>query len=210
MIICVTDRLHCQGNFLEKIEQIAEALPYSIILREKDLQLNEYEKLAIEVSRICHSYNVPLVINSHISIAKKIKASNIQLPMEIFLEQREELSNFKNIGVSVHSVEEAKLVEGMGADYIIAGHIFPTDCKKGVPPRGLDFLKIICSAVDIPVFAIGGINGDNIIDVLNCGATGICLMSQLMKCDNPEEAIGSHRKLFECCKCIRNSELDVH
>jgi thiamine-phosphate pyrophosphorylase len=196
LIICVTDRLHCQGNFFERIEQIAKALPYSIILREKDLQLKEYEKLASGASKICDRYNVPLVINSHINVAKKLKVSNIHLPMEIFLKHRDELSTFKKIGVSVHSVEEAKLAESMGADYIIAGHIFRTDCKKGVLPRGLGFLQIVCSEVSIPVYAIGGIKHNNINDVLKCGAEGICLMSQLMKCDNPGENIASYRTLF--------------
>lgn len=196
MIICVTDRLHCQGNFLERIEQIAKTLPYSIILREKDLQPNEYEQLALEVSRICDRYNVPFVLNSNINAANKIKVSNIHLPMEIYLKHRDELSNFKKIGVSVHSVEEAKLAESMGANHIIAGHIFSTDCKKGVPPRGLGFLRTVCTSVSIPVFAIGGINHNNINDVLMSGAEGICLMSQLMKCDNPEEVINSCRTLF--------------
>ncbi len=196
MIICVTERLHCQGNFLERIEQIAKALPYSIILREKDLQINEYCKLAEEVSKICDRYKVPLVINSHINVAIEIKALNIHLPMEIFLKHRDELSIFKKIGVSVHSVEEAKFAECMGAHYIIAGHIFSTDCKKGIPPSGTDFLKKVCSSVSIPVFAIGGINHNNINAVLNCGVEGICLMSQLMKCDNPEKAIDLYRKLF--------------
>ncbi len=196
MIICVTDRLRCQGDFLERIEQIAKALPFSIILREKDLQLKEYEKQAVEASKICDKYNIPLVINSHISVARKIKASNIHLPMEIFLKHRDELNVFEKIGVSVHSVEEAKMAEDMGAHYIIAGHIFPTNCKKGVPPRGLDFLKIICSEVSIPVFAIGGITYSNINAVLKCRVTGICLMSQLMKCEKPAEVINRYHTFF--------------
>jgi thiamine-phosphate pyrophosphorylase len=195
LIICVTDRLHCQGNFLKRIEQIAKALPHSIILREKDLQPNAYEQLVLEVLKICDRYNVPFVLNSHINAANKIKVSNIHLPMEIYLKRRDELSSFKKIGVSVHSVDEAKLVESMGADYIIAGQIFSTDCKKGIPPRGLDFLQKVCFSVSIPVFAIGGINHNNINDVLKCGAEGICLMSQLMKCDDPEEVITSYRTL---------------
>ena len=68
----------------------------------------------------------------------------------------------------------------LGASYVTGGHIFATDCKKGVPPRGLDFLKAVCSSVNIPVYAIGGINGDNINSVLNAGASGACIMSGLM------------------------------
>ena len=65
---------------------------------------------------------------------------------------------FKVIGTSVHSVEDAIKAEQLGATYMTAGHIFATDCKKGLPPRGLDFLKNVCDAVEIPVYAIGGIN----------------------------------------------------
>ncbi|MHB8127182.1 MAG: thiamine phosphate synthase [Desulfitobacteriaceae bacterium] len=193
MIISVTNRLLCQGDFLERIEQIAKLLPYSIILREKDLLTENYELLAAECLKICSRYNVPLIVNSYIDVAQKLKIPNIHLPMEIFLKQWDELSDFQRIGVSVHSVEEAKCAENMGAGYLITGHIFQTDCKKGVPPRGLDFLKQVADAVSIPVFAIGGITQFNVKEVLEAGADGICVMSQLMTCENPEDVLMSFR-----------------
>ena len=91
---------------------------------------------------------------------------------------------FKVIGTSVHSVEDAIKAEQLGATYMTAGHIFATDCKKGLPPRGLDFLKNVCDTVQIPVYAIGGINiasseGDDstlnvprLKDVMECGNAG--------------------------------------
>jgi thiamine-phosphate diphosphorylase len=196
MIISVTNRLLCKDNFLERIEQIAKALPHSIILREKDLLPEKYEQLASECLKICSLYNVRLVINSHIDVAQKLKITNINLPMKIFLKHSDKLSAFECIGVSVHSVEEAKYAECKGASFLIAGHIFQTDCKKGVPPRGLDFLKHVCEAVNIPVFAIGGITQLNTIDVLNAGAAGICIMSQLMTCKNPEEILRTYYNSF--------------
>ena len=65
-----------------------------------------------------------------------------------------------------------------------AGHIFATDCKAGLPPRGTDFLKEVCSAVQIPVYAIGGIRPEEkqIEKVLSCGAAGACIMSGMMEC----------------------------
>ena len=69
----------------------------------------------------------------------------------------------------------------LGASYITAGHIFATDCKKGLPPRGLGFLKDICRRVDIPVYAIGGITEENMVSALEAGAEGVCIMSGLMK-----------------------------
>jgi Thiamine monophosphate synthase len=189
MIIAVTNRLLCHDDFLERLEQIAQCRPYSIILREKDLAPAEYEQLAAECLKICDRYNVPLVINSYIDVARKLKVPHIHLPLETFLEHRDELGDFRQTGVSVHSAEEAKSCEDLGADYLIAGHIFPTDCKKEVPPRGLDFLQQVCTAVSIPVFAIGGITQFNVRDVLKAGAAGICIMSQLMTCENPEDVM---------------------
>ena len=77
-------------------------------------------------------------------------------------------------------MEEALEAQALGCTYITAGHVFETDCKKGLPGRGLEFLRNVCSAVDIPVYGIGGIDADNIALVRNAGATGACLMSSLM------------------------------
>ena len=86
--------------------------------------------------------------------------------------------DFLAVGCSVHSVEEAKEAQKLGATYLTAGHIYTTDCKKGLPPRGLDFLREICNAVTIPVYAIGGIHAGTrqIQEVMDCGASGACIM----------------------------------
>ena len=70
--------------------------------------------------------------------------------------------------------------QSLGCTYITAGHVFETDCKKGLPGRGLDFLRNVCAAVDIPVYGIGGIDADNIVLIRDAGASGACLMSSLM------------------------------
>jgi len=100
---------------------------------------------------------------------------------------KKEIKEFEEIGASVHSVNEAKEAEKLGATYLIAGHIFLTDCKKGVPPKGLSFLKEVCDSVKIPVFAIGGITKEQLENVLNTGAKGVCVMSEAMTCLNPIE-----------------------
>ena len=90
---------------------------------------------------------------------------------------------FAKLGTSVHSVEEAIEAEKLGATYITAGHIYATDCKKGLPPRGLLFLREVCEAVDISVYGIGGIkfHMDQWIELGKCGAIGGCIMSGMMK-----------------------------
>lgn len=94
---------------------------------------------------------------------------------------------FRQIGASCHSVEDAVEAQELGCTYITAGHIFATDCKKGVPPRGLEFLRSVCESVDIPVYAIGGVNEKNIDSVRSVGAHGACIMSGLMCCEDVSE-----------------------
>ena len=76
--------------------------------------------------------------------------------------------------------------QALGCTYITAGHVFETDCKKGLPGRGLQFLRKVCEVVEIPVYGIGGINEDNIAMVRETGAKGACLMSSLMISEDVE------------------------
>ena len=89
----------------------------------------------------------------------------------------------KKIGCSIHSVEEAVEAQKLGASYITAGHIYATDCKKGLPPRGLEFLENVCKAVKIPVYAIGGIHPGTgqLNEIMEHGSAGGCIMSDMMK-----------------------------
>lgn len=185
-IICVTNRALCAGDFSQRIRQIASARPAGIILREKDLTEEAYEALAGEILRICQEYQVPCMLHSFVKAAQRLEAEAIHLPMPVLREMTgEQKQCFQVIGASCHSVEEAKEAERLGCTYLTAGHIFNTDCKKGLPGRGLDFLQNICSSVSVPVYAIGGIDSSNIEAVRLAEAKGACIMSGLMKCKDP-------------------------
>lgn len=186
-ILCVTNRKLCREDFIKRIDAIAKARPSGIILREKDLSEAEYKVLAKEVMSVCEKYHIPCILHSFIHTAIELSNPAIHLPLPLLRSMTpEEKAKFCCIGASCHSVEEAKEAEALGCTYIIAGHIFATDCKKGVPPRGTEFLEKVCKAVTIPVYAIGGINEQNIADVRKAGAAGACVMSGLMQCDVPE------------------------
>ena len=181
----------------------------------------EYLSLARDVIALCKKYDVQCMLHSFINVAMELEHPYIHLPLPILeayvkkglsdnisTDMSKSTDNyqqfFKVIGTSVHSVEDAIKAEQLGATYMTAGHIFATDCKKGLPPRGLDFLKNVCDAVEIPVYAIGGINiassGDStasdapstydampdisvprLADVMECGAAGGCIMSGMMR-----------------------------
>lgn len=189
-IICVTDRKSCKEDFLTRIEKIVSAKPDRIIFRDKDCNDKEYVKFALKVLEISDKYGVPCSMYFHPEIF-----SDIHWTMPMLQHIRLSDMNYRHfVGASVHSVDEAKEAESKGVNYITAGHIFETDCKKGLAPRGLEFLKQVCNAVKIPVYAIGGINADNIKSVINAGADGACIMSGFMTCENPAEYIKRLRK----------------
>ena len=104
-----------------------------------------------------------------------------------------ERASFKVLGASCHSVEDAKEAEKLGCTYITAGHIFDTDCKKGLPGRGLAFLKEVCESVSIPVYAIGGISADKVALIRESGAKGVCVMSGAMTCEDVQKYLGEFR-----------------
>ena len=184
MVICVTHRLLCPDDFLERLDRIAAQHPYAIVLREKDLSESEYEALARDCLRICQKHDVPLNLNSQIAVARRIGCDGIHLPFHLLLQHKNELEDFSRVGVSLHSPEEAAQLADTPATYVQAGHVFPTDCKAGVSPRGLSFLRAVCQATDLPVFGIGGITAERYPAVLQTGAAGACIMSGLMTCND--------------------------
>lgn len=187
-IICITNRNLCRGDFFQRIEKIAKEKPEAIVLREKDLSEKEYAALAESVMKICAKYGVTCILHSFIETASDMDCDIIHVSLQQLrrMDEREK-KRFKKIGTSCHSVEEAHEARRLGCGYIIAGHIFDTDCKKGVPPRGVEFLSKICREVELPVYAIGGIDTENIEFIKNAGAEGACIMSGFMKCPDVHE-----------------------
>ena len=180
-ILCVTNRKLCREDFLTRIERIAACHPAGIILREKDLNPEDYKELAAEVMEICEQHGVKCILHSFPDVAISLQADAIHLPLHLLRAMpQEQKAHFRVLGASCHSVEDALEAQALGCTYITAGHVFETDCKKGLPGRGLDFLQNVCAAVEIPVYGIGGIASDNITLVRNAGASGACLMSSLM------------------------------
>lgn len=156
-----------------------------IILREKDLSIEELLIAAEKIKCITEENNISLIINGNMEVAQKINAEGFHIGFKKFMEEKYDYSGL--IGVSVHSLEEAILAEKNGADYILASHIFQTNCKKGLEPKGIKFIENIKSKVNIPVIALGGINEKNAKEVIVSGADGIAVMSYIMAAQNPYE-----------------------
>lgn len=190
--ICITNRKLCKGYdefgnnvLIERLRIILsdsyQHKPDMLILREKDLDDKEYRSLACRVKKLCDDAEVEFVAHSHIEPAKEL-GDSIHLPLPVLSSHKENLYSFKHIGASCHSLEEVQHAVRYGCTYITAGHIYTTDCKKGLPARGLSFLRDICDNSPLPVYAIGGIDFDEnkFRDLKEAGAVGACIMSGYM------------------------------
>lgn len=181
--ICITNRhLVPEEQFLEQIDRITRCNPKAIVLREKDLTEEAYTELAKKVCAIGEQRKIKIILHRFVGAAQKLGAKKIHVPLWVLEEMTEETKKqFIEIGVSTHSLEELEKAEDLGASYVFAGHVFATDCKKGVPPRGLEFLKAMCEHTTLPVYAIGGIQKDNAASCIKAGADGVCIMSGCMR-----------------------------
>ncbi|MCY6356856.1 thiamine phosphate synthase [Clostridium sp. ZS2-4] len=198
MLYLITNRnIVKYGNLYSVVQKAVEGGVDAIILREKDLSFEELMLASEKIKDIIADKNVRLIINGNIEVAKKIKAAGFHIGFKKFMEEKYKFDGL--LGVSVHSLEEAVSAEKNGANYILAGHVYETDCKKGLKPRGVDFIKSIASSVNIPVIALGGIDEKNIKNVIAAGAHGAAVMSYIMAAEDPYMAA----KLLKNRLCLK-------
>jgi thiamine-phosphate pyrophosphorylase len=185
------------------------------MLREKDLFEKDLIALAKKISKVAKKRVARLIISQSIKAACEAEAWGIQLSYENFIKirDRRELEKIKEkflTGVSIHSQEEALTVSKSGAHHLMAGHVFETDCKKGLSGKGPEFIESLSKITKIPIWAVGGIKPTNLNSVLLAGASVLCVKSTLSKTLDPFltvktylESIGDCLPLFRVVKGVK-------
>ncbi|AUD24305.1 thiazole tautomerase TenI [Bacillus cereus group sp. BC251] len=136
-----------------------------------------------------------LVINDRIDIAILLNIPRVQLGYRSTdVRSVKEKFSYLHVGYSVHSLEEAVEAFKSGADSLVYGHVFPTECKKGVPARGLEEISDIARSLSIPIIAIGGITPENTKDILASEVSGIAVMSGIVSSSNPYSKAKSYKE----------------
>ena len=182
LLYAVTDRHWLDGRTLKEV--VLESLEGGVTmlqLREKHLDEAHFLEEAKELQTLCRSWHVPFLINDNVEIALAMNADGIHVGQSDMAagDVRKKLGDDKIIGVSAQTVEQALLAEKAGADYLGVGAVFPTSSKDDANEVTYETLKAICSAVSIPVVAIGGITQENVHQLAGSGICGAAVISAI-------------------------------
>lgn len=201
MLYAVTDRrwTTAQEDLVSQTEKAIQGGATFVQIREKNLDEKDFEKEARELKSLCGRYKIPFVVNDNVLLAKKIDADGVHVGQDDMsaVKAREILGEDKIVGVSAQTVEEAVLAEKSGADYLGVGAVFPTGSKDDAVEVPFETLKAICSAVKIPVVAIGGITEDNVENLKGSGICGISVISAIFGSKDIKSAAGKLKKRTE-------------
>ena len=181
---------YSENEFLYRVEQALLGGVTLLQLREKEKTTREYIELAEKVHSITQKYSVPLIIDDRVDVALAINAEGVHLgqsDMPIST-ARKILGNDFIIGATTKTVPQAIEAFEQGADYLGVGAIYPTTTKVKTILTSAETLDAICKAVSIPVNAIGGLNKDNIDVLKGIPVSGICVVSAIMKAEEPKRA----------------------
>ncbi|WP_454191700.1 thiamine phosphate synthase [Paenibacillus sp. Marseille-Q7038] len=196
---------------LVELNHFVEIWPYitSFHLRKKESSYEEMEKIVQHVVELKIPMN-KLTLNRHQELALAYKTGALHVgvqeishALKTSLHRKEVRKEVKpkastkraiRLGVSVHSLEEAKIAEKKGADYVFYGHMYPSHSKPGLPPRTLASLQEICEVINLPVIAIGGITPSRVEELMWAGASGIAVISGVLQSEDPLEAVYRYRK----------------
>lgn len=191
LLYAVTDKAWVGNKTLtEQIEDALKGGATIIQLREKNLDEDSFIKEAIQVRDLCHKYNVPLIINDNVDVALKSGADGVHVGIDDtpVADIRKRVPADFIIGATCKTVEQAKIAEADGSDYMGVGAVFPSVTKTNAVRITNEQLREIVSSVSIPAVAIGGINYDNVCEIKGSSVSGIAVISAVFGADDIEKA----------------------
>ncbi|OGQ58363.1 MAG: thiamine-phosphate diphosphorylase [Deltaproteobacteria bacterium RIFCSPLOWO2_02_FULL_53_8] len=205
-VYLVTDRRLC-ADVLRTVKDALDGGVRAVQLREKDMDSRELFYLARRLRELTRVYGAALFVNDRIDVALAVQADGLHLGQRSMpiTEARAVAGPDMVIGASTHGLTEALTAVGNGADFITLGPIFNTPAKLEFgEPLGLAKLKLVCSSVNAPVYAIGGIKREQISDVVSAGAAGIAVISAII--GQSDARLRSQELVEEYCACKAQME----
>ena len=187
MLFLITNRqLIKKGSLYNVILESLHGGLNGVILREKDLPREDLLRIAFKLRNITSSFGATLIVNGDSYVSKAVNADFFHSGLKSF--NKETMFYGAPFGLSTHTLEETIIGEKLGASYLLLSHIFHTNCKKNLPPKGINIIKKATKKCSIPIIGLGGINEKNITSIIISGAYGAGVMSAIMGSENPYES----------------------
>lgn len=199
-LYAVTDRAWTGAQTLyQQVEAALRGGATCVQLREKELDQTAFLREAVALRALCRRYGVPFIVNDNVEVAVACGADGVHVGQEDMAagQVRSRVGEDMILGVSVHTVEEARAAVQSGADYLGLGAVFSTGTKTDVEQMPAETLRAICAAVDVPVVAIGGIHKGNIGKLAGSGVDGVALVSAIFSAADIERTCRELRRLSE-------------
>ena len=200
LLYAVTDRAWVgKQSLYQQVEAALKGGVTCVQLREKELDEARFLQEARDICALCHQYKVPFIVNDNVDIAIACGADGVHVGQEDMEagKVRRRAGDAMILGVSAHTVEEARQAVRDGADYLGVGAVFPTNTKTDAGQMSNETLRAICGAVNVPIVAIGGINQNNIGKLAGSGVGGVALVSAIFSAKDIEGTCRELRALSE-------------
>ncbi|HLX95439.1 MAG TPA: thiamine phosphate synthase [Verrucomicrobiae bacterium] len=199
------DTAYLRGRAPEVVaQQLCDGGADLIQLRAKKSSPDEIRRMAEVILPITKRARVGLVINDQLEIARETGAELCHLGQEDFFDAgHKHVSEFKiqnskfKIGLSSHAPEQAKRALAAGADYLAIGPVYATGTKPTAKPVTLEYVRWAATNINVPWFAIGGINLENLGDVLAAGAQRVCVVSAILNAPDVAKACAEFQRRLE-------------
>ncbi len=189
-LVTNSDKFETETDFLNAVASALKGGVDILQLREKTMSANKIIELGKKIKLLCAEYNATFIVNDRVDIAYILEADGVHLGQDDMdvASARTILGNNAIIGISTHAPEQAKKAVDDGADYIGVGPVFTTPTKPTTKSVGLEYVNWVSKNIQIPYFAIGGINLENVDEVVKNGAKRIAVVRAIINAEKPEHA----------------------
>lgn len=189
-LVTNSDKFESEDAFLDAIASALEGGVEILQLREKNMSAKKIVEIGRKIKQLCLQYDTTFIVNDRIDVAAILEADGVHLGQDDLdvKAAREMLGQNTIVGVSTHAPEQALKAVEDGADYIGVGPVFATPTKEGKIPVGLEYVKWASENIDIPFYAIGGIDEENISEVLQAGAKRVAVVRAIINAESPQKA----------------------
>lgn len=177
-----------QVSLAELIPDLVAAGVDVVQLREKDMSKDDLRRVGAPILDACRSAGVPFIVNDHPDVAAELGADGVHVGQDDVPVPAARRIAGGIVGLSTHSRQQIVAAEPLGPDYIAVGPVYETPTKPGRPSVGVELLSFAAQHAAMPWFAIGGIDLDNIDEVIATGATRVVVVRAIAEAADPVAA----------------------